>query len=76
MFIIFSATTIQVRPRPNSKLSEKSSVPKTLSVNSMESLYDEIKIADEHTPTSIGIIYVIIPSLIFWFTLRVESSVN
>ena len=76
MFIIFSATTIQVRPRPNSKLSEKSSVPKTLSVNSMESLYDEIKIADEHTPTSIGIIYVIILSLIFWFTLRVESSVN
>ena len=24
----------------------------------MESLYDEIKIADEHTPTSIGIIYI------------------
>merc|ERR1719510_93642 len=46
-------TTIN-KPRSKSKLSEKSSVPKTLSVNSMESLYDEIKIADEHTPTSIG----------------------
>ena len=32
------------------KLSEKPSFPQTLSVNSIESIYDEIKTADELTP--------------------------
>ena len=38
----------------------------------MESLYDEIKIADEHTPTSIGIIYIFLIFFPKCFGLHLE----
>ena len=38
----------------------------------MESLYDEIKIADEHTPTSIGIKYIFLIFFPKCFGLHLE----